>query len=100
MKGYQAGIDKFKSTDTVVFGVSADDEETNARFAKELGLEFALLSDPSGEMLRKYGVYNEERKIASRTTFVIDKQGKIVHAETGGSAIDITGAADACSRLK
>lgn len=100
MKGYQAGIDKFTDANTVVFGVSADDEETNARFAKELNLEFALLSDPKGEMLKKYGVYNEERKIAGRTTFVIDTQGKIVHTEEGSVAIDITGAANACSRLK
>jgi peroxiredoxin len=100
MQGYQAGISQFVDSNTVVFGISLDDVETNKKFADSLGLEFALLSDPSGEVAKKYGVYNAERNIASRTTFVIDKEGKITHTEEGSAAIDISGAAMACSRLK
>jgi alkyl hydroperoxide reductase subunit AhpC len=39
-----------------------------------------------------------ERGIANRATFVVDPDGKIVFIEEGSAAIDITGAADACSR--
>ena len=47
-----------------------------------------------------YGIYNAERGFANRTTFVVDKEGKIQHIEEGKDAIDPTGAMQACSRLK
>jgi peroxiredoxin Q/BCP len=100
MQGYQAGIAKFTDSNSVVFGISTDDLETNTRFAKELKLEFALLSDTSGQAAKSYGIHNAERNMASRSTFVVDKTGKITHVEEGSGAIDIAGAASACSRLK
>ena len=100
MKAYQAGIAKFTGSNATVFGVSTDHDETNARFAKSLGLEFALLSDHTGKVAKKYGVYLPEHHIASRTTFVVNKDGKIEHIDSGQDAIDIAGAANACSRLR
>lgn len=47
-----------------------------------------------------YGVLIPERGIANRTTFVIDTEGKIQHIDEGSGALDVTGAATACSRLK
>ena len=82
-----------------MFGISTDDIETNKKFAASLNLEFALLSDAEGEASKKYGVYNAANNISNRTTFVIDKAGKVAHVESGGGAIDIAGAASACSRL-
>ena len=99
MQGYQAGISKFTDTDSVVFGVSTDDLETNKKFAKSLSLEFALLSDTSGDASKKFGIYNAERNMSNRVTFVVSKNGKIEHVEAGGGAIDIAGAASACSRI-
>ena len=99
MKGYQAGIKEFYGSDSIVFGISTDDLETNTRFAKELELEFALLSDTTGQAAKTYGVLNE-RNMANRTTFVVDKTGKITHVEEGSGAVDFAGAAAACSRLK
>ena len=98
MKAYQAGIAKFTDSDSVVFGISTDDIETNKKFAESLNLEFALLSDAKGEASKKFGIYNEN-KMSNRTTFVVDKAGKIAHVESGSGAIDIAGAANACSRL-
>ena len=100
MKAYQAGIAKFTESNATVFGVSTDHDETNARFAKSLGLEFALLSDHTGKVAKNYGVYLSEHHIASRTTFVVNKDGKIEHIDSGQDAIDIAGAANACSRLR
>ncbi len=99
MQGYQAGISKFTDTNSVVFGVSTDDLETNKKFAESLNLEFALLSDTSGDASKKFGIYNAERNMSGRTTFVVGKNGKIEHVEAGGGAIDIAGAASACSRI-
>jgi len=40
-----------------------------------------------------------DRGIANRATFLVDKDGKITYIEEGSTAVDISGAADACSRL-
>ena len=100
MSGYQASIDKFSGADTVVFGVSLDDLETNKKFAESLNLQFALLSDVGGAAAKAYGTLNEERGVANRTTYVIDKQGVVQDIFTGADAVAIDGAATACSRLK
>ena len=41
---------------------------------------------------------NKESGVANRATFVIDADGKITYIEEGKTAIDPTGATDACSR--
>jgi alkyl hydroperoxide reductase subunit AhpC len=47
-----------------------------------------------------YGVLIPDRGIANRTTFVIDKEGKVTYIEQGGSAINPEGATTACKRIK
>ncbi len=98
MKGYQAGIQQFTDSDSVVFGVSTDPLDTNKKFAESLSLEFAILSDEGGAVSKSFGVLNE-RMMSNRTTFVIGKDGNIAHVESGSGAIDPAGAAAACSKL-
>lgn len=98
MNGYQADIQTFTDSSAVVFGISTDPLETNKKFAESLSLEFAILSDEGGAVSKKFGVLNE-RNMSNRTTFVIGKDGKIAHVESGGDAIDPAGAANACSKL-
>ncbi len=98
MNGYQADIQTFTDSGAVVFGVSTDPLDTNKKFAESLSLEFAILSDEGGAVSKKFGVLNE-RNMSNRTTFVINKEGKIAHVESGGAAIDPAGAAAACSKL-
>jgi len=99
MKAYQAGIAKFIDSNTVIYGISADDLETNKKFAQSLNLDFALLSDTSGEVATKFGVFNAERKIANRKTFLVDTDGKVQFVEEGREAVATDGTAAACSRL-
>jgi peroxiredoxin len=101
MQAYQLDLAKFQDADTQVFGVSTDNVPSQKRFAEDLKLSFPILSDFTTRQVSKdYGVLITERGLANRATFVIDKQGRIQHIEEGSSAIDITGAAMACSRLK
>ncbi len=100
MQAYQLGLDKFTGAGTEVFGVSTDNTPSQRRFAEDLKVTFPMLSDfATREVSRKFGVLMPERGIANRATFVIDKEGRIQHIEEGSAAIDITGAANACSRL-
>jgi thioredoxin-dependent peroxiredoxin len=85
--------------DTAVFGISIDAPPSNAAFAEKIGVKFLLLSDMKREVSKAYGILNEEAQFASRTTFVVDKEGKIQHIQEGGSAIDPTNAIDICTTL-
>jgi peroxiredoxin len=62
-------------------------------------VQFPLLSDfAKREVSAAYGVLMPENGMANRSTFVVDKEGKIVYIEQGNTAIDPTGAETACSR--
>lgn len=63
-------------------------------------MKFPLLSDMKREVTKAYGILNDEQQFANRTTFVVDKQGKIQHVQEGSGAIDPTNAIDLCINLK
>lgn len=65
-----------------------------------MNASFPLLSDFAQRGVAKaYGVLIPQVGVANRSTFVVDKEGKIIHIEEGSVAIDPTGAETACSRL-
>jgi len=100
MLAYQAGIAKFEGMDTKVFGISTDNTPSQKEFATKVNASFPLLSDfANRKVAAEYGVLIPQAGVANRSTFVVDKEGKIVHIEEGSGAIDPTGAELACSRL-
>ena len=84
----------------MVLGVSVDSRFANKEFADKIGVKFQLLSDFTRKVSKEYGILDDDRQFARRTTFVVDKEGKIQHIEAGGGAIDPTGAIQMCSLLK
>jgi peroxiredoxin Q/BCP len=70
--------DLFLEADAAVVGVSRDDEASHARFRAHHGLPFLLLSDPTGQVHRQYGVASL-LGVADRVTYVIDRAGVIRH---------------------
>jgi peroxiredoxin len=100
MAAYQLNLSKFEGADTQVFGISMDNTFSNKEFAKSLNVTFKILSDFSTRQAAKdYGVLNEKLGMANRTTFVINKEGKIEYIEEGSAAIDVANTAAACDRL-
>jgi len=85
--------------DTQVLAISTDNLPTLRHWAEEQKLSYPLLSDFMRKVSESYGVLLPDRGMAYRTTFVIDKEGRIQHIEQGNSAVDPTGAVQACSRL-
>ncbi len=65
--------------DTVVVGVSCDRVPSLKIFATQESIDYPLLSDfwPHGDVARAYGVFLESHGIATRATFVIDKEGVV-----------------------
>lgn len=85
-----------------MFGISTDNLPSLKHWTDEhLKLTFPLLSDfAERKTAATYGVLFKERGFANRTTFVIDKQGRIQHIDEGTAALDPTGAAAACKRIR
>lgn len=82
-----------------MLAISTDAAPTLQHWAKELKAEFPLLSDHDRKIVSQYGILIPEAGVANRVTFVVDMEGKIAYIEEGNTAIDISGADTACSRL-
>lgn len=73
--------------ETLILGVSRDDNAEHERFRSTYSVQFPLISDPDRELAKRYGAVSGLRNLIggmNRITFVIDKQGTIVervHAE-------------------
>jgi peroxiredoxin Q/BCP len=63
--------------DVAYFMASVDPLDQNKSFAAETKADFPLLSDPTKEVAKAYGVLNE-RGTASRWTFYIGRDGRIL----------------------
>jgi peroxiredoxin len=70
-------IAEFATAQARVLAVSVDSKYALRAYARAERLEFDLLADfwPHGEVARRYGVFNAERGMAERGTFVIDAEG-------------------------
>jgi peroxiredoxin Q/BCP len=67
------------------FAASVDTPGTNARFARSLGLDYPILSDPTKETARAYGVLGPTG-FASRWTFYVGPDGRLLAVDRQVSA--------------
>ena len=58
-----------------------DTPATNKQFAQSLGVDYPLLSDPTRAVATAYGVVDEDQPFASRWTFYIGLDGRIMHID-------------------
>jgi peroxiredoxin Q/BCP len=78
--------DEFARHDCVVIGVSPDDCLKHAEFRDQHGVSIRLLADTECEAAQKYGVLQpppsngDTRSGIVRSTFIIDKKGRVRHA--------------------
>jgi thioredoxin-dependent peroxiredoxin len=83
---------EFAKLQAVVLGVSRDDCLSHAAFRDKHGLTVRLIADKEEVLCNKYGVLQDKevdgvrRRVLVRSTFIIDKQGKIRHALYGVNA--------------
>ncbi len=74
---------EFEAAGAVILGVSPDSVKSHEKFRTKYDLPFRLLSDAEKEVVQLYGVWKEKsmygRKYmgVERTTFVIDREGKV-----------------------
>lgn len=94
MSAYRDIAARFADADAQVLGASIDPMDTMKKFADSLKLPFPLLADADGKLAKAYGV--ESGGYASRVTFVIGKDGKVLKVVEGREAIDPAGSLSAC----
>lgn len=70
---------EFMTFDTEVLAISCDPVYSLRAFADSDGLNFPLLADfwPHGEVARAYDVFDESKGAPRRSSYVVDKQGRI-----------------------
>lgn len=87
-------LSEFENEDTVTLAVSCDAVFSLRVFAEQEGYTFSMLSDfwPHGAVSRAYGVFLEDRGVALRGSFIIDKAGvlrwSVVHSIGQGRDAD------------
>ncbi|MEM3085422.1 MAG: peroxiredoxin [Nitrososphaerales archaeon] len=67
---------RIKGLHAEVLGISVDTVESHKKFVEEYGLPYRLLSDVDKKVCKEYAGLNMYG-LAKRTTFIIDKQGRI-----------------------
>ena len=76
-------LPRFDKIDAVILGVSPDSVDSHKKFAEKFELPFTLLSDENKKVVEAYDVWKEKNNYGKkymgveRTTYVIDKEGKI-----------------------
>lgn len=74
----------YKKAEVVILGVSPDSVASHAKFKEKFQLPFPLLADVGHKVCDLYGVWGPKKAFGKeyegvhRTTFLIDKNGKIV----------------------
>jgi peroxiredoxin len=88
LTGFRDQLGDFETEDTTLLALSCDSIFTQRAFADRDGIFFPLLSDfwPHGAVASAYGVLDETEGCASRSSFVIDKDGVVqwvLHSQRG-----------------
>jgi mycoredoxin-dependent peroxiredoxin len=71
--------DQFEGASAEVYGISVDSPFALKAFKRDEGLSAHLLSDfhPKGAVAKQYDAYLDEVGIATRATYLIDKDGRV-----------------------
>ena len=77
-------LSKFKKLDCEIYGISKDSLKSHNKFRDKYKIKFDLLSDEDLKVLKKYKVWGKKKFMGreymgiNRTTFLINKKGKII----------------------
>ena len=82
---FRDGLPRLNAAGVQVYGISVDTFFALKAFQAAHGLNFPLLSDFNKDVIRQYGVFNEDmiglKGIARRAVFVLDAKGIVRHKE-------------------
>jgi len=82
--GFRDDYSAFTKKGIIILGVSPDTSKSHKKFKDKFNLPFPLLADIDHKVCELYGVWGRKQMMGKeydgvfRTTFVIDREGKIV----------------------
>jgi thioredoxin-dependent peroxiredoxin len=76
--GFRDRLEQFKQLDTVIVGISTDNVAKQEKFTAKEELNFPLFADAEHKIAAAFGVLGDGKKSATRSTFIIGKDGKFV----------------------
>ena len=77
-------LSKFKKLECEIYGISKDNIKSHDKFRDKYKIKFNLLADEEIKVLKKYKVWGKKKFMGrefmgtNRSTFLIDKKGKII----------------------
>ena len=77
-------LTKFNKLECEIYGISKDSLKSHDKFRDKYKIKFDLLADEEIKVLKKYKVWGKKKFMGreymgiNRTTFLIDKKGKII----------------------
>ena len=83
-EGFRDLYDEFKKLGAEIVGISKDTVKSHIKFKEKLNLPFELLADPEREVHKDFDVlkagkmYGKDVIRTIRSTFIFDKEGKLV----------------------
>jgi len=80
-KSFKEQGEAMRNYEVAYFTASCDTPELNTKFAESLGLDYPILSDPSREVAKAFGVLPEGKMNAARWTYYIGTDGRILHVD-------------------
>jgi peroxiredoxin len=88
LTGFRDELGLFETDNTTLLAISCDPIYSQRAFADRDAIFFPLLGDfwPHGAVASAYGVFDERAGCARRSSFVVDKEGKVawsVHNDMG-----------------
>ena len=75
---------KFKKLNCEIYGISKDDLKSHNKFKEKYKVKFNLLADVEKKIIKDYKVWGKKKFMGKefmgiiRTTFLIDKKGKVI----------------------
>ena len=77
-------LSKFKKLECDIYGISKDNLKSHNKFREKYKVQFDLLADEELKVIKKYKVWGKKKFMGKefmgviRSTFLIDKNGKII----------------------
>jgi peroxiredoxin Q/BCP len=83
--GFRDRLGELQTNNVAVVGVSFDSAANHRKFIAEYKLNFTLLADTNGTIIKAYDVKMPVMNLARRISFLIGTDGKIVHVTDAGN---------------
>lgn len=81
---FRDSFGEFKKNNVEILGISKDSTSSHKKFEEKYGLNFTLLSDVDGEVIREFGAWGKKKMMGReyegilRNTYLVNPEGEIV----------------------